>query len=73
MIEAFSIAYRGILWAIVLAWVAVCIHKVGWNAVPVVGLPIFSAWVLGETRGHRKGFEEGKIIGRAERITGGVP
>lgn len=66
MAEAFSIAYRGVLWAIVLAWLAAVVHKVGWNAFPMAGLPIFSAWILGETRGYRKGFVEGKIFGKAD-------
>lgn len=61
--EALSIAYRGVLWAVVLAWMAFAIHKIGWNVIPVVGLPIFSAWVLGENRGYRRGFEDGKIFG----------
>jgi hypothetical protein len=42
------------------------VHKVGWNALPIAGLPVFSAWILGETRGYRKGFVEGKVFGKAD-------
>jgi hypothetical protein len=65
--EALVIAYRGLLWAIVLATVAFIVRGAGLKTLPLILLPLSSAWILGEQRGHEKGVRDlREILGMTE-------
>lgn len=53
-----TIVYRGILWAIVLAYVAFLVRGAGIRTLPFIGLPLLATWVLGERRGYSKGIRD---------------
>jgi hypothetical protein len=56
--EILSTIYTGILWAVMLAWMAFAVQNVGLRVIPVVGLPLLAAWTVGERRGYEKGVRD---------------
>jgi len=58
MKEAAAIAYRGVLWAIALAWTAFVVRFAGLGALPIVVAPLFAVWNLGEQHGYAKGVRD---------------
>jgi hypothetical protein len=58
MKEAAAIAYKGVLWAIVLAWAAFVVRGAGLGALPLIAVPLIAAWVLGEQHGYAKGVRD---------------
>lgn len=50
MLEGFSVAFNGIMWAIVPAWLAFVASKAGFGSLGLAGLPILCAYYLGAER-----------------------
>jgi hypothetical protein len=52
--DVFNTVFEGLMWAIVLVWLAFVGSRAGWGSLGLAGLPILCAYYLGAERGYRK-------------------